>query len=284
MNDAAALFAVFGHPIAHSQSPWIHGEFAHQSGIVLEYEAIDATPAQFAERLAAFAARGGRGANVTLPLKELALDLCAQVSEAARIAGAVNMLTRVDGGWHGENTDGVGFMRDLADRHRVHVRGRRALLLGAGGAAHGVAPALHAAGVSELIISNRTAERADRLADAIGDPAGVHTRYWDKLGEAGNFDLIVNATSAGRDETPGFALPYSLVGARCLCYDLNYGEVAHGFLAWARSAGAQHAFDGLGMLVEQAAEAFERWHGKRPDTDAVHDSLRSRAPALATGD
>ena len=278
-------YAVFGHPVAHSQSPRIHAAFAQQAGVPVDFRAIDAPPAQFAELLEAFAGDGGRGANVTLPLKELAATLCAELSEAARLAGAVNTLTRVDGHWHGDNTDGLGFMRDLSDRARLHVRGRRALLLGAGGAAHGVAPALRDAGVRELVICNRTPERADRLVDAIGDPERVHSRYWQNLGDIGNFDLIVNATSAGReDEGLAYDLPYSLLGPRCACYDLNYGEAALPFLAWARSAGAAHCFDGLGMLVEQAAESFLRWHGVRPDTDAVFDDLRERAPALHTGD
>jgi len=278
-------YAVFGHPVAHSQSPRIHAAFAQQAGIALDFRAIDAAPGRFAELLDAFAAEGGRGASVTLPLKEQAASLCSELTERARQSGAVNTLTRVDGGWHGDNTDGLGFLRDLSDRARLHVRGRRALLLGAGGAARGVALALSEAGVRELVICNRTPERADRLVDAIGDPERVHSRYWQSLPDIGNFELIVNATSAGRDGEPlSFALPYSLLGPRCACYDLNYGEASLPFLAWARSAGAAHCFDGLGMLVEQAAESFLRWHGVRPDTDAVYEELRARAPALHTGD
>lgn len=298
MNQGPQRFAVFGHPVTHSQSPLIHAEFARQAGIALDYAAIDASPDGFAAALAMFAAGGGRGANVTLPLKELAATLCSELGDHARIAGAANMLTRLDdpaaGGparWRGDNTDGIGFMHDISDRARLHVRGRRALLLGAGGAAHGVAPALLDAGVRELVVCNRTPERADRLVDSIGDPERAHSRYWNTLGDIGSFDLIVNATSAGRSAQPGdtgpgdaFDLPYSLAGARCVAYDLNYGEAALPFLAWARSAGAAHSFDGLGMLVEQAAESFERWHGHRPDTDAVYAQLRERAPALHTGD
>src|SRR5690606_6370790 len=172
----------------HSQSPHIHAAFAAATGIALEYRAIDAAPAAFGQLLQEFAEAGGRGANVTLPLKELAATLCSTLSDSARLAGAANTLTRVDGGdgdgdvqWHGDNTDGLGLMRDLSDRARLHVRGRRALLLGAGGAAHGVAPALCEAGVRELVVCNRTGERADRLVDAIGEPARVHSRYWQQL-------------------------------------------------------------------------------------------------------
>ncbi|MBB5207412.1 shikimate dehydrogenase [Chiayiivirga flava] len=276
-------YAVFGQPIAHSQSPAIHRHFADQFGIVLRYDAIEAAPAQFADVLAQFAHGGGIGANVTLPLKELAASLCAELGDAARIAGTVNTLTRLGDGWRGDNTDGDGLVRDITDHLGQDLRGRRTLLLGAGGAARGVAPALLDAGIDELVIANRTPERADALADRIGQPDRAHSRYWADLAHAGAFDLIVNATSAGRGSA-ALALPSSLLGARCLCYDLSYGEAATGFLAWARSGGALQAVDGLGMLIEQAASAFERWHGQRPDTAPVHAALRARAAALHTAD
>jgi shikimate dehydrogenase len=276
-------YAVFGQPIAHSQSPAIHLRFAGEFGIALRYDAIEAGPEQFESRLASFVANGGRGANITLPLKERAAALCVEVGPAARVAGAVNTLTWHDGAWHGDNTDGDGLVLDITAHHGLDLRGRRVLLLGAGGAARGVAPALLDAGIDELIVANRSAERADALVDRIGQPARVASRYWDDLGNAGAFDLIVNATSAGRSDR-GFDLPAALLGARCLCYDLNYGEAAVPFLAWARGFGAQHAFDGLGMLIEQAAVAFELWHGRRPDTGPVHEAFRTRAVALRTAD
>jgi len=280
--SAENRFAVFGHPIAHSLSPRIHARFAAQTGIALDYGAIDAAPEAFAAALATFAAGGGRGVNVTLPLKQAAFALCAQTSDFARRAGAVNTLTCLpDGRWLGDNTDGPGLVRDLTERHALDLRGRRSLLLGAGGAARATAFALLDAGVGELIIVNRTAERADALADSIGDPEHVYTRYWDDLGAAGNFDLIVNATSAGLGAAQ-LALPFGLVGRRTLCYDLSYGAAAFAFLAWARAAGAGPALDGLGMLVEQAAESFAIWHGVRPDTDAVYDELRAELPLRAT--
>jgi len=275
-------FAVFGHPIAHSLSPRIHARFAATTGVRLHYAAIDAPAESFATQLADFAAGGGRGANVTLPLKQDACALSAALSDFARRAGAVNTLTRLpDGRWLGDNTDGPGFVRDLTERHALDLRGRRSLLLGAGGAARAAAFALLDAGVGELIIVNRTAERADALADAIGDPEHVYTRYWDDLGAAGNFDLIVNATSAGLGAAK-LALPFGLVARRTLCYDLSYGAAAFSFLAWARAAGAGPALDGLGMLVEQAAESFAIWHGMRPDTDAVYAELRGELPLRAT--
>jgi shikimate dehydrogenase len=277
-------YAVFGHPVAHSLSPRIHAAFAQQTGIALEYTAIDAAPHGFVAALDRFADDGGVGANVTLPLKEAAFAICTQTTDRARRAGAVNTLTRNEGQWHGDNTDGAGLVRDLTGRHGLDLRARRALLLGAGGAARGVAPALLDAGISELIIVNRTAERADALADALGEPERAHSRYWQDLGDLGDFSLIVNATSASRQDQGAFTLPFHLATPRTLAVDLNYGEAAIPFLAWARAAGCHDAVDGLGMLVEQAAEAFEHWHGVRPDTDPVYAALRDRDKVLVTAD
>jgi shikimate dehydrogenase len=281
---STARYAVFGHPIAHSLSPWIHAAFATQCGVALEYIAIDAPPAQFNAILEDFAAHGGRGGNVTLPLKEAAYALCTRLSERARAAGAVNTLVRNDGQWHGDNTDGAGLVRDLTGRQGLDLRGCRVLLLGAGGAARGVAPALLDAGILELVVVNRTPERADALVDALGQPDRAHSRYWNDLGNQGDFELIVNATSAGRGSEAGFSAPSTLINSRSVAVDLNYGEAAIPFLAWSRAHGTRLAIDGLGMLVEQAAEAFELWHGRRPDTQPVYAELRARQASLVTAD
>ena len=278
------LYAVFGHPVSHSLSPRIHAAFGRQLGISLDYTTIEATPDAFPQALDAFVTAGGKGANVTLPLKEAAFALCASTSERAQRAGAVNTLIRNDGQWRGDNTDGIGLVRDLTGRLSLDLRGRRALLLGAGGSARGVAPALLDAGVSELIIVNRTAERADALADALGDPQRAHSRYWDDAGAEGDYALIVNATSASRDGTNEFTLPFQLANSRTLAVDLNYGEAAIPFLAWARAANCRDVVDGLGMLVEQAAASFELWHGVRPDTAPVYATLRDKDAALVTAD
>ncbi|KFN44146.1 shikimate dehydrogenase [Arenimonas oryziterrae] len=279
----APRYAVFGHPIAHSLSPQIHAAFGRQTGIALEYTAIDVSIDDFHAALEAFAAGGGRGANVTLPHKQLALVLCEHLSERAQRAGAVNTLVRTEAGWDGDNTDGAGFVRDLTERHGLDLRSRRTLLLGAGGAAHGVAPALIDAGIGELTIINRTPDKADALSDALGQPGRVHSRYWSDLGNQGAFDFIINATSIGREST-SFSLPYSLATPRTLAVDLSYGEAAIPFMAWARSAGCHTVVDGLGMLVEQAAESFERWHGVRPDTRPVYEQLLRKSDMLATAD
>ena len=271
---SATSFAVFGHPIRHSLSPAIHEAFAQQFEIALSYRAIDAEPAAFAEAVRVFFAEGGTGANITLPHKAAALDLADERSATAARVGSANVLTRLnDGRLAAHNTDGAGMVRDVTERHRLDLRGHDALLLGAGGAARGVAWHLLDAGVQTLTIVNRSPGRADALADAIGDPARAHTRYWEALGEIGSYDLIVNATSAGVLDQP-LALPVSLVGSRALCYDLSYGAAASTFLSWARAAGARYAVDGLGMLVETAADAFELWHGHRPQTEPVYRQLR----------
>ena len=287
-------FAIFGHPIAHSLSPRIHAAFAKQTGIAMDYVAIDAAPDGFAQALQQFAERGGCGANITVPHKIVALALCHTLSERARRAGAVNTLLRDGDDWRGDDTDGAGLVRDLTNRQSHDLRERRTLLLGAGGAAAGIAPALLDAGVRELVIVNRTPERADALADAQRDPARVHTRYWKDLRTLGNFDLIINATAAARGSssitaassitaTP-LALPFSLAYPNTLAVDLGYGDAAIDFLAWARSAGCSDAIDGLGMLVEQAAERFELWHGVRPQTDPVYALLRERNAVLVNAD
>ena len=245
----SAQFAVFGHPIGHSLSPRIHHAFARQFDIDLTYRAIDAAPQDFVAAVRRFFAEGGRGANVTLPHKAAAFALADRCSEAATRAGSANVLSPWgEGELEAHNTDGAGLVRDLTERHELDLRGRTALLLGAGGAARGVAWNLLDAGVETLTIVNRSPEAADLLADAIGDPARAHTRYWEDLAGIGSYDLIVNATSAGV-LGGSLQLPFSLMGARALCYDLSYGAAAGSFLAWAQAASALHAHDGLGMLL-----------------------------------
>lgn len=273
---SAGQFAVFGHPISHSLSPRIHQAFARQFGLELSYQTMDAAPAAFTAAVREFFAEGGGGANVTLPHKGAAFEMADSRSEAALLAGTANVLTPLPGGRiAANNTDGAGLVRDITERHSVDLRGHTALLLGAGGAARGVAWALLDAGVHTLSIVNRTPETADALADAIGEPARAHTRYWEDLADLGAFDLIINATSAGV-LGKSLDLPFAIVGNRALCYDLSYGVAATGFLAWARTAGARYAYDGLGMLIETAADTFELWHGKRPDTDPVYAELRQQ--------
>lgn len=273
-------YAVFGSPIKHSLSPRIHRRFAEASGIALEYAAIETPAGDLAAALDRFAREGGVGANITLPHKLDAFSACSRQSPRARRAGVVNTIQRIEGGWLGDNTDGSGLVADLAERHRLDLRGRRVLMLGAGGAAQGVAPAILDAGVGALTLCNRTPERADRLSDWLGEPGRVNTVYWQDLKDAGGFDLIVNATSAGHGSGP-LELPFGIAGKRSLAYDLSYGAATLAFLAWARAAHCDVVLDGLGMLVEQAADSFAFWHGLRPNTDGVYAELRAGLPLPA---
>lgn len=270
-SSATSRYAVFGRPIAHSLSPRIHAAFGAQLGIAVDYRAIEAGPEEFPARLAAFAGDGGRGANVTLPLKQNALALCALLSERARRAGSVNTLIRVDEAWHGDSTDGAGLLRDLRERHDFDPHGRRVLLLGAGGAARAAAFAFADAGTAELAIANRTTDRAIELAQTLGRVA--HATSLATLEVLGPFDLVINASAAGHAGA-STTLPRTLLDVHTLCYDLSYGKAAVAFLDAARQAGASRVSDGLGMLVEQAAESFAAWHGTRPDTAAVYAELR----------
>lgn len=277
-------FALFGLPIEHSLSPRIHAAFARQTGIAMDYVAQACDADGFARCLGEFARTGGAGANITQPLKALAFAQATTLGVAAQRAGVVNTLTWRDGAWHGDNTDGIGLVHDLASRLGLDLRGRRTLMLGAGGAAAGVLPALLDAGVESVTIVNRTARHAERLSERHGDPARVHARYWDDLANLGAFDWVLDATSAGHAGS-ALDLPFAITGARSLAVSLSYGAAAARFLAWARAAGCTDVHDGLGMLIEQAAESFEIWHGTRPDTDPLHRELgadRGAAALLAT--
>jgi shikimate dehydrogenase len=267
-------YAVIGHPIAHSLSPWIHGEFAHATGQSLLYSAIDATPAALGGAIRAFFDGGGRGLNVTAPHKEAVLELLPNLTERARIAGAVNTIARQpSGALLGDNTDGVGFVRDLTHNLGIPIASRRVLLLGAGGAARGLLAPLLAEQPLEVVIANRGAVRAAELATRFAAYGPVRGTGYDGLAPSA-FDLIVNATAASmQQQLPPLA--QGLVGPGTVCYELAYAAAATAFVQWARERGAALACMGGGMLVEQAAEAFLLWRGVRPDTAAV----RARLPA-----
>lgn len=265
-------YAVIGNPVAHSKSPWIHAEFARQTRQALDYGRIEAPLDGFARVLDEFRAAGGRGANVTLPFKDQAYLYCRDsVTDRAREVGVVNTLVFKDGGAGGEilgdNTDGVGLLRDLTVNLGRVIAGARVLLMGAGGAAQGVLAPLLAARPQRLVVANRTADKARALAQRYAAAKGVG--YPDLRGE--QFDLLINATSAGlADAAP--PLPAGVFAPGALAYDMVYGRDTP-FLALARAAGAA-AQDGSGMLVEQAAESFLVWRGLRPDTAPVLAALR----------
>jgi shikimate dehydrogenase len=260
-------YAVVGNPVAHSKSPWIHAEFARATSQQLDYGRIEAPLDGFERAVDEFRAAGGKGLNVTLPFKEAAFRYGRRVSERARAAQAVNTLVFNDDVF-GDNTDGVGLVADITKNLAVSLSGVSMLLMGAGGAAQGVVRSLLDAGVERLVIANRTISRAQALAARF---SGVHACGYEALsGE--RFDLAVNATSAGlAGESP--RLPRGVLRPGMLAYDMVYGRDTP-FLAVARAAGAR-ACDGLGMLVEQAAEAFFLWRGVRPDTRSVLERLRA---------
>lgn len=263
-NSSPDRYALVGHPVEHSRSPLIHTVFARQTLQRLTYELIDAEPTAFDTVVRGFAAAGGRGLNVTVPHKEAAFALCTENSAAADVAGAVNTISIVEGGLRGDNTDGIGFIRDITVNLSQGLAGARVVLLGAGGAARGIIGPLLNEGPAEVTIANRTKERADDVV-AKFKSATLFARPFAELADQAPFDVVINATSAGlKGETPPF--PASLVGARSFCYDLAYGARDTPFVAWARSHGAARAVHGWGMLVEQAAESFAIWRGVRPDT------------------
>jgi len=266
-----AHYAVFGNPVSHSLSPRIHTLFAAQTAQAMRYAAICPPLDGFAAAVAEFAAQGGRGANVTLPFKEEAFRLAQDLTPRAEAAGAVNTLSFTQGNIHGDNTDGAGLVRDITVNRGRGLRGARILILGAGGAARGVILPLLALQPASIFIANRTAEKAARLAaDFQVDGGG-----FDAL-DSRAFDLVINATSAG---LAGAVLPTPTFSPNALAYEMLYGRNTI-FMQSASAVGVQVA-DGLGMLVEQAAEAFFIWRGVRPQTAPVLAELRANPRAAS---
>ncbi len=265
-------YAVIGNPIEHSRSPQIHAAFAEQTGEDIRYERILGDLKGFENDVAAFLASGGRGLNVTVPFKERAFALAISLSERAAAAGAVNTLIALDGGVRGDNTDGVGLVRDLACNHRFDLRGARVLLLGAGGAVRGVLFPLLDERPGRLVIANRTPAKARALADTVAKGAVLGCGLDELAGQ--RFDLIINGTAAGLEaKVP--EIPDDCLAQGGWTYDMLYGPEPTAFVAWGRDHGAARALDGLGMLVEQAAESFRLWRGVQPDTGPVIESLRA---------
>ncbi|EGH97734.1 shikimate dehydrogenase [Pseudomonas syringae] len=265
-------YVVFGNPIGHSKSPLIHRLFAEQTGQALNYQTALAPLDDFTEFAQAFF-QTGRGANVTVPFKEEAFRLADSLTERGQRAGAVNTLSKLDDGTLlGDNTDGAGLVRDLTVNCACSLRGQRVLLLGAGGAVRGALEPLLAEKPAVLVIANRTVEKAERLAQEFADLGPVFASSFDWLEEP--VDLIINATSASlAGELPPIS-PSLIQPGATFCYDMMYSKAPTAFCRWATEQGAAQSVDGLGMLVEQAAEAFLLWRGVRPDSAPVLAELR----------
>jgi shikimate dehydrogenase len=266
-------FAVVGNPVGHSLSPRIHAMFSEISGVSIQYEALLAPLDGFVRTVESFFGSGGSGVNVTLPFKEAAYDWVTECDEHAGTAAAVNTVVRVAHGYRGCNTDGIGLVRDLTSNLGIALRGARLLILGGGGAVRGVLGPLLGAGPESLTIANRTMARGVALVERLEDP---RLRAVAPADLEGAFDVVINGTSAGLVG----ALPQipSHVVSGAIVYDMVYGENAAAFGSWAIANGAARTHDGLGMLVEQAAEAFFLWHGVHPDSGTVLQRLR--APAV----
>jgi shikimate dehydrogenase len=269
---------VAGNPVAHSQSPFIHAEFARQTGEALSYDRLLSPLDAFAATVRDFAAGGGAGCNVTMPFKFDAFALAGEHTPRAALAQACNVLRFDAGGWTGDNTDGAGLVADLGNNAGIRLQGARVLLVGAGGGAAGALGPLLAARPAELVVANRTLERAAALVARHASAAAGTALRAASLEDAGRaFDIVVNASASS---VAGAAVPVAAAVLRpgALALDMMYGAPAESFLAWARSHGAVGR-DGLGMLVEQAAEAFFFWRGVRPLTADVLAALRRRVDA-----
>ncbi|MGE3296876.1 MAG: shikimate dehydrogenase [Porticoccaceae bacterium] len=267
-------YVLFGNPVAHSPSPGVHAAFAAQTGQDLRYDRHWVPLGEFARAAAEFFAGGGRGGNVTVPFKEDAFRFADRLSARAQRAGAVNTLAvESDGLVLGDNTDGIGLVRDLTANLGWVIAGRRVLVLGAGGAARGALAPLLAEQPAQLLIANRTVDKAERLAREFADLGRVAGGGFADLAAVEPFDLVINATSASlAGALP--PLPEGLLAPGAGAYDMMYGAEPTLFVGWARRQGAGAVADGLGMLVEQAAEAFFIWRGVRPETRPVIAEVR----------
>jgi shikimate dehydrogenase len=279
-DDSVDRYVVIGNPIAHSRSPEIQLAFAAQTGERLRFERLLAPLGAFPSTVRRFRDEGGIGANVTVPFKLEAYDLATQLTQRASLAGAVNTLK-----FHGkdaivgDNTDGVGLVRDL-ERLGVPLRGAHVLLLGGGGSARGVIGPILDETPESLTLANRTLDKIERLAELFGGRAIVPEAVSYEALKGRSFDVVVNATSASLNNE-SLPVPEGVFAGTTLVYDMMYGAAPTRFLRDAAGQGARRLADGLGMLVEQAAESFYIWRGMRPDTASVHSRLRAELQAAA---
>lgn len=271
------LYAVVGNPVDHSLSPLIHSQFARQTEQNITYTKHLAAINQFNEHLFLLKSKGYQGLNITVPFKQQAFEICDEVSPRAKDAKAVNTLFFLENDTiAGDNTDGVGLVRDLTKNHSVLIKKRKVLVLGAGGAVRGILGPLLVQHPSQLTVANRSLERAETLQHDFKEIGEFDVVEYDELGSE-TYDLIINGTSAGlNDEIP--PISENILGINSVCYDLMYDRTAEtAFVKWANEKGAMKAIDGVGMLVEQAAESFYLWRGVMPQTAPVIEKLKSQS-------
>jgi shikimate dehydrogenase len=266
-------YAVIGNPVAHSKSPQIHAAFAHATGQSLVYERLPAPRDGFLATVESFTRDGGKGLNVTVPFKLEAFALAVAHSPRAKLSGAVNTLIREGDGWRGDNTDGPGLVRDLTRNLGVALTGRDILVLGAGGAARGIMCSLLEERPHSLTVSNRTFAKATAIADLFA-PYGRIAAVAPEALAGRSFDIVINATSAGLTDNAPPPWPATIVTGGAFAYDMIYADAATPFRRWAEANGAARSADGLGMLIEQAAESFFLWRGVRPETAPIFPLLR----------
>ena len=266
-------YAVMGNPIAHSKSPSIHTLFAEQTQQSILYTAIHVDVGGFKQAVGNFAATGGKGLNITVPFKQEAWELVTERSERAERAGAVNTIKMLDDGTlFGDNTDGVGLVNDLTINHSIELNGKNILLMGAGGAARGVLIPLLKQNPDSLFIANRTPDKAKDLAEDFAGAGKVNGGGYESITGL-KFDIVINATAASlQGDLP--PLPDTLLNDSASCYDMMYSAKPTPFMIWATEHKAEKVLDGLGMLVEQAAESFSLWRGVKPETKPVIEKLR----------
>jgi shikimate dehydrogenase len=265
-----------GYPVSHSRSPVIHRLFALQTNQELQYELLQVAPEKLETAVRQFQRTGGKGLNITVPHKSAVVKFCDNLSERASTAGAVNTLTFRDGEIRGDNTDGIGLLRDLVINLGTTIEHANILILGAGGATRGILGPLLEMQPASLRIANRTVDKANALADHFSHSGPVSACRFNAVPVSEKYDVVINATSAGfKGERPPY--PAAAVSADTLCYDLSYGLRATPFSEWAREQGAERSVMGWGMLVEQAAESFNIWRGVRPDTAPVLKQMKITA-------
>lgn len=278
MSANVDRYAVFGNPIAHSKSPQIHKLFAEQTKQSISYTAELAEPGQFTQAVQQFINNNGKGLNVTVPFKEDAWTCATQRSDRAQRAGAVNTLKlQPDGGLYGDTTDGVGLVRDLMQNHKVTIKDKAVLIIGAGGAVRGVLEAILEQQPASLLIVNRSKHKATQLAEDFSDLGNITACSLDEINDPAfdhaGFDIVINGTSASlKGDLP--PLPDAIFKDKACCYDMMYAAQATPFMSWSADKGAATVLDGLGMLVEQAAESFYIWRNVRPETKPVIQQIR----------